>query len=71
MTVLPEAVAVSVVIPEVPPKLRVPVARLTSEPAPAKSVATVNEFVFESAIEVVILGMENVPVNVWVFVLNV
>ena len=71
MTVLPEAEAVKVVIPEVPPRLSVPVARLTREPAPAKSVATVNEFVFESAIEVVMEGIMNVPVRVCEFVLNV
>jgi hypothetical protein len=68
--VFPEAVAVKVVIPDVPPRLSVPVAKFTSVPAPPKLVATVNEFVFDNEIVVEIFGMENVPVNVCGFVVK-
>ena len=69
---LPTAVAVSVVIREVPPMFKVPVAALANPPDPSRAVATVRVLLFVSVIPVtVIFGIEKVPVSAWAFVLKV
>jgi len=71
--VLPAAVAVSVVIAEVPPMLSTPVALLANEPAPARAVDTVNDPVLlllpvnmaiGMAVTVAPLSVMLVPLNV-------
>ena len=58
-TVLPTAVAVSVVIAKVPPRFRVPVAPFVNPPVPANAVPTVNVPLLVRVTPVTVtLGME-------------
>lgn len=73
MTILPEAVAVSVVIvgAEAKPMFKVPVALLTNDPAPDKAVLTVKVPLLVKAIAEETVAIEIVPAKAWALVWNV
>ena len=68
MTVLPTAVAVRVVIVEVPPIFNVPVALLTTPPVPDKAVVAVKipSFVRRIATPVTVNNVDTVKVPLFV-----
>ena len=71
-TEFPVFVAVMVVIPEVPPMLRVALAAWVIPPVPSSAVPTVSVLLLVRVIVVtVILGSEKVPVSAWLLVLKV
>ena len=62
LTVLPTAVAVRVVMEDVPPIFKIPVAALVKPPVPANAVATVSVPLFVKVIPVTVtLGIERTP----------
>ena len=72
MTVFGFAVAVSPLMPEVPPMLSVEFAPWASVPVPESAVLTVSvPLLFNVTVVTVTLGIEKVPVSVCVFVSKV
>ena len=74
MTVLPELVAVNVVIPEVPPIVSVAFDAWVKPPVPLSAVLTVRSLLLVRTVGTltVTLGMTNEPVSAWIaLVLNV
>ena len=71
-TVLPELLAVSVVIPEVPPIFNIELAACVNPPVPLNAVLTVNVLLFVKVTPVTVtLGITNVPVKACGFASNV
>ena len=67
-----DAVAVNVVIPDVPPIFRVALAAWVNPPVPDKAVPTVNVLLLVSVTPVTVtLGIDNVPASACAFVSNV
>ena len=69
---MPPAVAVNVVIPDVPPMFSVPVAALVNPPVPDSAVPTVRVPLLVSVTPVTVtFGIENVPLSAWLLVSKV
>ena len=62
MTVLPAAVAISVVIPEVPPKIKTPVVPCVTPPVPESADVAVIVPLFVSVVPVTVNKVETVKV---------
>lgn len=72
LTVLPTAVALSVLIVEMPPISRSAFAACVSVPVPVKALPTASELLLVRLTPVTVkLGMAKVPVRVWAFESNV